>query len=189
MIGVLYPNSGNITSIRDSLQRLDRPYRILSDTNLQGIEQILIPGQGRFATVMDYLDRHGWVPVLREWCAADKPLLGICVGMQILLTESEEDPGVPGLGVFDGKVEKLQTPKTPMMGWARVRWQQPGWDDGAAYYVNSYVVREHPDTWGTTDYGGLFCGAIARGNVRAVQFHPEKSGVWGKEFLNQCLIS
>ena len=187
-IGVLQPDSGNITSVCDSLTRLGREYRVLPKPNLDGVRQLVLLGQGRFGAVMRYLERFGWVGALREWVAADKPLLGICVGMQVLFEGSEEDRE-PGLGILEGRVTRLDGPKHPMIGWSRVRWSDPRFREGAAYFVNSYGVAAHPESIGVTTYGGSFCVAVARGNTIAFQFHPEKSGVWGKELLDSCLIS
>lgn len=188
-IGVVNPKSGNITSICDTLDRLNRSYRVLSQPDLEGVDQILLPGQGRFGAVMRYLREHQWVEPLRDWCAQGKPLVGICVGMQVLFQESEEDPNEPGLGVFNGKITRLQSPKQPMIGWATVHWAREGYPQGAAYFVNSFVATEAEEAIAHTQYGQRFCAAVARGAITAFQFHPEKSGQWGKELLEQCLIS
>ena len=188
-IGILNPKSGNITSICDALVRLGRPYRVLDKPELEGIDRILLPGQGRFGAVMRYIRSHGWAGPLLDWSARGKPILGICVGMQVLFESSDEDPGVEGLGIFKGHVVRLDAPKQPMIGWARVHWLAGGFPDGAAYFVNSYVVKGHPGALAVTEYGGRFCSAVARDNILAFQFHPEKSGRWGKELLERCLIS
>ena len=186
-IGVLHPDSGNITSICDALARLDRPYRLMREPDMDGIDQLLLPGQGRFGAVMRFLHRHGWVEVLRDWVAADRPLLGICVGMQVLFASSEEDED-PGLGIFPGRVELLRAPKRPMMGWVPIAWRQGDLPPGTAYFVNSFVVHESEHAIATVTYGAPFAAAVARGNTIAFQFHPEKSGAWGKELLATCLI-
>lgn len=188
-IGIVRPDSGNIRSVCDMLQRLNRPYRLLPKPDLEGIDQLLLPGQGRFGAVMAYLEQNGWREVLIEWAKADRPLLGICVGMQILFETSDEDPNYKGLGILPGQVTQLPAAKLPMIGWAPVAWKQPGYPQGAAYFVNSYAVSQSPNVLATTTHGHSFCAAIKRGNTIAFQFHPEKSGTWGEELLNQCLIS
>lgn len=189
-IGVLNPKSGNITSVCDMLERLNRPYRVLARPDeLEGIGQILLPGQGRFGAVMAYMQEHGWVPTIAQWLAEKRPLLGICAGMQVLFEESEEDPGVAGLGVFKGSVQKLDAPKHPMIGWSNIHWQKTGFKEGAAYFVNSYGLHDHPESLATTTYGKRFCVAVSRDNIIAFQFHPEKSGKWGRELMEQCLIT
>ena len=185
-VAIVNPGSGNITSICDALSRLNRSFRVLETPSLQGIGQIVLPGQGRFGPVMRFLRERGWVQPLRQWVEEGKPLVGICVGMQALFEGSDEDPDVPGLGIFRGRSEKLAGPKHPMIGWARVHWR--GGKESSAYFVNSYAVPSHPRSIATTTYGNAFCAAIAQDGVRAYQFHPEKSGVEGKELLASCLI-
>jgi len=188
-IGVLNPQSGNLTSVCDMLERLERPYRVLAEPELDGISQLLFPGQGRFGAVMGYLREHDWEAPIRAWAAAGKPILGICVGMQILFETSEEDPGVRGLGLFSGGVKKLDAPKHPMIGWSNVHWRNMPFAFGAAYFVNSYGLHDHEASVGTTTYGKTFCVAVARDNIISFQFHPEKSGTWGRELMEQCLIT
>ena len=188
-IGVVQPDSGNITSVRDALDRLGRNYKLLRTPQLDGVDQLFLPGQGRFGAVMRYLRENGWVAPLKEWTAADKPFLGICVGMQVLFDGSDEDPNELGLGIFEGRVTRLDSPKHPMIGWSTVNWSVDGFQKGAAYFVNSFGVAGHDSTIASTTYGATYSVAFRRGNTLAFQFHPEKSGRWGKELLDQCLIS
>lgn len=187
-IGVIHPGSGNLTSLCDAFDRLERPYRVCQNPDdLNGIEILVLPGQGRFGPTVSYLRQNGWAAMLRQWLGEDRPFLGICVGMQVLFEASEEDPAVPGLGLFPGRLKRLDARPLPMMGWAEVNWQQPGWPPGMAYFVNSYVLPDSPFCLATTAHGGGFCSAIRRGRCLAFQFHPEKSGPWGKEVLAPCL--
>lgn len=188
-IGVLNPKSGNLTSVCDALARLGQPYRVLERPELDGISRLLLPGQGRFGAVMAYLRDNRWDQALTDWVAADRPLLGICAGMQVLFEASEEDPGVVGLGIFTGQIRKLDAPKHPMIGWSRIHWSEPRYPEGAAYFVNSYGLYQHPEAIATTTYGQTFTVAVARQNTVAFQFHPEKSGAWGQELLNLCLTT
>jgi len=189
MIGIIDPESGNLASVRDSCARLGRRCKTLKYPELAGVEQLLLPGQGRFGAVMRCLRERGWDEALRDWLARDKPFFGICVGLQALFEESEEDPGATGLGILPGKAVRLKSPKRPMMGWAAVHWTQAGWPEGSAYFVNGYVVEDSEYAIAHADYGARFCAAVARGALFAAQFHPEKSGVWGKELMNRCLVS
>ncbi|CAM2009476.1 imidazole glycerol phosphate synthase subunit HisH [Acanthopleuribacter pedis] len=186
MIGIVQPDSGNITSICDSVARLGLDYRLLPEPQLDGITHLILPGQGRFGAVMRYLHRTGWADALTQWVADGKPLVGICVGLQVLFQSSAEDDD-PGLGILPGRVEWVQAPKRPMMGWAPVAFNNIDLPDGDAYFVNSYVVPESEHAVATVTYGASFAAAVARDNVVAFQFHPEKSGAWGQEVLGLCL--
>jgi len=188
-IGIVQPDSGNIRSVCDALERLGRPYRLLPKPTLYGIGQLVLPGQGRFGPVMTYLRREGWDEVLTDWVARQKPLLGICVGMQILFEGSDEDPDQPGLGLMKGRATRLPAAKLPMIGWAQLQWCRPGFPQGAAYFVNSFAVTDSPHWLAKVNHGQDFCAAVQKGSITAFQCHPEKSGRFGKEVLDLCLIS
>ena len=146
---------------------------------------MVLPGVGNFHDAMKNLDRAGFVGFLRDWTAADKPFLGICLGLQMLFESSEEAPGVPGLGILKGCCRKFEsaTEKVPHMGWNTVSFRsphpcfasfkEPKW----FYFVHSfYVVPDDASvTAGQTDYICGFTSAVSRGNLAATQFHPEKS--------------
>jgi len=188
-IGIIDPGSGNITSLCDAVARLGLDHRLLKTPELAGIEQLVLPGQGRFGAVMANLRAGGWDRVLLNWALTGRPLLGICVGMQVLFEASEEDPGVAGLGIFSGEIRALDGPKRPMIGWARVAWHANAtpFVVGAAYFVNGYALGAHPLAIAETRYESPFSAAVARERTIAFQFHPEKSGRWGQELLKQCL--
>lgn len=188
-VGIVFPGSGNITSLCDCMDRLGKPHRVLAEPDFNGIKQLILPGQGRFGTVMSYLEKNCWRKPLQEWVDSGKTLIGICVGMQVLFESSEEDPGVSGLGFLKGKVGVLEARKRPMMGWAEVVWSKDFFANGAAYFVNGYVVKQSEDALAKTDNEGFFVSAVQRENLLGFQFHPEKSGFWGKELLATCLDS
>ncbi|MGC4076819.1 MAG: imidazole glycerol phosphate synthase subunit HisH [Rubrivivax sp.] len=157
-------------------------------------ERIVLPGQGAIRDCMRELHGSGLLEAVLD-SAANKPLMGICVGMQMLLTHSEEQD-TPGLGLIPGEVKRFRLEgrlqedgsrfKVPQMGWNQV-WQRPHalWDgvpDGAFFYfVHSYYAQpaDPSHTAGETDYGARFTCAIARDNIFATQFHPEKSAAHG----------
>jgi glutamine amidotransferase len=139
---------------------------------------VILPGVGSARSAMAHLEETGAAHALRERFAADKPILGICLGMQLALQASEEDGGVKGLGLLEGLVVRLDAPRIPRLGWAVV---EP-WGD-AFYFAHSFVA-ESPDTVATSE--GL-CAVVERGSFRGVQFHPEKSDVAGLTFLESCL--
>jgi imidazole glycerol phosphate synthase glutamine amidotransferase subunit len=193
VIGILDTEAGNLTSVRAALDRLGLAHRTLWDAETEGLDTILVPGQGRFGAVMDSLDRRGWRETLLAWARDGKPLLGICVGQQILFEGSDEDPEAAGLAVLPGRAERLAFPKAPMVGWAPVDWTDTALPDGDAYFVNSFAVRpsealrQSGAILAETAYGEQFVSAIRRGSVTAVQFHPEKSGAWGQAVLARLL--
>jgi glutamine amidotransferase len=117
------------------------------------------------------------------------PYLGICVGMQILFESSEESPESPGLSLIPGKVLKFRANKVPQIGWNHIEAEQPGWESGFVYFVNSYYPApdESSAVLYRAQYGIPFCAAVQHKNITAFQFHPEKSGSFGVRLLEQWL--
>ena len=189
MIGILDTEAGNLTSVRAALDRLGLAHRTLWDAETDGLDAILVPGQGRFGAVMDSLDERGWRDTLLAWHRDGRRLVGICVGQQILFEGSDEDPEAEGLGILSGRAERLNFPKRPMVGWAPVNWTDSALPAGDAYFVNSFAARASADALATTTYGERFVSAVRTGNTVAVQFHPEKSGAWGQDVLARLLTS
>jgi len=189
-IGIIETGAGNLASLQAAVERAGRLAVRLKTPQLDGIDQLIIPGQGRFGPVMQTLEDRQWVPVLRSWFKNDQPLLGICVGMQVLFDASEEDPGVRGLGLLRGEVRRLNSPKQPMMGWAPVVFGQANADEpnGDAYFVNSFVVPAAKEAIAWTQYGERFCAVVRAGTWTACQFHPEKSGAYGATLLDRWLV-
>lgn len=189
MIGLLDTQAGNLTSVRAALDRLGLAHRTLWDVDTDGLDAILVPGQGHFGSVMASLDSRGWRDALLGWHAEGRRLVGICVGQQILFEGSDEAPEAAGLGLLAGRAERLDFPKRPMVGWAPVAWTDPAFPSGDAYFVNSYAARTSPDALAATTYGERFVSAVRTGNTLAVQFHPEKSGAWGQDVLARLLTA
>lgn len=174
----------------------DRPEAI------RAADRVVFPGQGAIGQCMQMLNAHGLTDVLRE-CLRDKPFLGICLGLQSLMEWSDEDGGVPCLGLLPGRVVRFPADlsgngerlKVPHMGWNEVVPTRPHplWRGIAAgerfYFVHSYYVvpAQAADAAATTEYGITFTSACARGNVFATQFHPEKSQRAGLKLLENFL--
>lgn len=205
-VAVIDYGMGNLHSIAKALLRARPAAEVLvtADRNqILGSERVVFPGVGAIRDCMRAIDRLGLEPVLRQ-AASTKPFLGICLGMQALLDESEENEGTKCLGLIPGKVvrfpeqrcDALGNPlKIPHMGWNRVHRTRdhPLWDGIAAdrwfYFVHSYYVepKQPKCVAGTTDYPTPFTSALASGNIFAVQFHPEKSQDDGLRLLANFL--
>lgn len=189
-IGVLNTGAGNLYSLNGCLRRIGfYPVTInqASDIERNDISALVIPGQGRFGTVMANLQASGLDELINDWYRSNKKMIGICVGLQILFEESEEDPGVKGLGLLSGKVTRLKSPKQPMVGWADVQSSESWLDNQTLYFVNSYGVTSSEQSIASVTYGETFVAAIRTNNTIAFQCHPEKSGAVGEEVLKQCL--
>lgn len=197
MIAIVDYRAGNLASVARALRALGRRAEITDDPRvIERAEGLILPGVGAFAAGMANLTMLGLVEPIRAYIASGRPFLGICVGLQLLMEESEEgtaaDPRPKGLGIFPGRVRLLpRTLKVPQIGWNRLRVRRPhpylGDLDGEyVYFVHSYYAEpEDPSlVVAETDYGLTFPAALGRENVLAVQFHPEKSGAVGLRLLS-----
>lgn len=161
-------------------------------------DALLLPGVGNFGEASRRIEAAGLVEPVRAAVGEGMPLLGICLGMQLLFEESEEEPGTPGLGVLPGAVRRLRTDrKVPHIGWSEVTWREgaalaptgPGAHERTYYFVHSYACVPEDDeaVLGTADHGVEFVAAAGRGRVAGVQFHPEKSSDAGLGLLARWL--
>jgi glutamine amidotransferase len=194
-IAIIDYGMGNLRSVQKGLERVGFPAEVTRDaTRIEAAAGVVLPGVGAFGACMDNLRTYGLIDTVRHVISRGTPFLGICLGMQLLFEESEEFGPVPGLGIFPGRVVRfpdMSDLKVPHMGWNQIRkLQNPphlrGIDDGAfVYFVHSYyVVPTDPAlTATTTEYGIEFTSAIARDNVFATQYHPEKSQAVGLKIL------
>lgn len=199
-IAVVDAGAGNLRSVARALQvsAPEADVRICDDAaGIIAADRVVLPGQGAIRDCMAQLERSGLLDAVLA-AARSKPLLGVCVGEQMLFTHSDEDGGIPGLGLFPGGVRRFAGAgfdgadpaahlKVPHMGWNGVRQSRPhplweGIADGARFYfVHSYhvVPEDSALTVGETDYGSTFTSAVAADNIFATQFHPEKSAAAG----------
>lgn len=181
---------GNLGSMRRCLERLKAPYRIAESAGDLNGNPIVLPGVGQFGTVMERLNKTGLSERIKDLVLSGTPYLGICVGMQIIFDESEESPGVKGLGFIEGDVVRFKKGKIPHIGWNRV---EPAagsnLNPGFAYFVHSYYARPRAKEKiiYRADYFGPFCAAVADKNITAFQFHPEKSHEFGHELLRRWI--
>lgn len=185
MIGIIDYGMGNLSSVANALDHLETPNQLLeSPDQMVDCDRIILPGVGAFGRAMENLTSRGWVDAIRTWADEQKPLLGICLGMQLLVEESTEFGLTKGLGLIKGRVD-LMTPEglvVPHMGWNSLKIvknhpllnEVKEGDD--VYFVHSFALKDNRDAWlATSDYGGPVPAVIGRGSVAGTQFHPEKS--------------
>jgi glutamine amidotransferase len=191
-LAVLDYGIGNLRSAEKGLCRVGADARLTADPNeIREADGVVLPGVGAFGRCMDALDRTGLAGVARDAVARGVPFLAICIGMQLLYDESEENPGRRGLGILPGVVRRLPDGvKHPQMQWntldqKRTSMLLRGLPDPAwFYFVHSYAPDDMAHAIALCDYGGPVVAAVERGNVWATQFHPEKSGANGMRLLS-----
>ena len=166
--------AGHVRSVEVAFRRLG--VEVVDDP--AGADLTILPGVGSAASAMDGLRVRGLDTVLRDRFRDGRAILGICLGLQLALEESEEDGGVPGLGLLPGRARRLVNGRVPRIGWAPV---EPGGD--AFYFAHSYAA----ETPAATAFSEGLVAEAAAGSFRGVQFHPEKSGAAGARFLERCL--
>jgi imidazole glycerol-phosphate synthase subunit HisH len=200
MITIIDYGMGNLRSVQKGFERVGISAQVTSDPRVVArAERLVLPGVGAFRDCMKNLEDGGFVEPIRQVIAAERPFLGICVGMQLLLTDSVEFGLYPGMNIIpghvrrfpDGMVEGGEKLKVPHMGWNQISIERPsplfrGIADGVnVYFVHSYY--EEPDeattVAATSVYGIKFCAALWKDNIVATQFHPEKSQKVGLQML------
>lgn len=203
-VGIVDYGVGNLGSVLRALEQVGAQPRLLQQpAQLAEVDRVLLPGVGSFTDCKQRLDAGGWTPVLQQRAAAGQPLLGICVGMQLLASHgmegADDNVGTPGLGLVPGRVMALAslgcTGRVPHVGWNGVTPRRaaalldrlPEATD--FYFVHSYafVPDDAGDLLATTDYGLPVAAAVQRANVLGTQFHPEKSGRAGFQVLKNFL--
>ena len=199
-LGVLDYGAGNLRSVLNAFTAVETPAHVVTQPeDFEAIDALVFPGQGAFGDSVRILkERKLWDP-LRAWLQDERPYFGICLGYQLLFESSEEAPGVEGLGVAPGRVRRFEAKpglKIPHMGWNQVHWEERGgvWWKGLLnpshfYFVHSYYpdVADESLTLCRTEYDTSFVAGIARGNLMAVQFHPEKSQGAGLTLLRNAV--
>jgi glutamine amidotransferase len=194
MISIIDYGLGNVLAFRNVYERLNIPVTMArTPSDVEKARKLILPGVGAFDRAMERLDASGLRRVIEDSVLGQrKPLLGVCVGMQ-MLAESSEEGKRSGLGWIGGKVRKFDRDAVPLpqMGWNNVILARnndlfAGMDsDARFYFLHSYYLdcRDREDVIGVSQYGGEFCCAVNRLNIFGVQFHPEKSHHWGTRLL------
>ena len=194
MIAIIDYGRGNLFSVEKAFVKLGADVVVTNDIEqIRNADKVVLPGVGAFGDCMHTLDELGLIPVVQEAANSGKPFLGICLGLQLLFEGSEESPGVAGLGIFKGKAKQIIAPelKVPHMGWNSLimKNKSPLLENlpmhPYVYFVHSFhAVPEDPAIiTATTDYGSPLTAAVGKGNVQAMQFHPEKSSSIGLKIL------
>ncbi|WYP25771.1 imidazole glycerol phosphate synthase subunit HisH [Alkalihalobacillus sp. FSL W8-0930] len=198
MIGIVDYGMGNLHSVSKAMERIGLPYLISEEIEeLAKTDGLLLPGVGAFPDAMEILNETGKSEFLKQWAAEGKPLMGICLGMQLLFEESEEHRQTKGLGLLPGKVTKFTgvtsegaSYKIPHMGWNQLQFHKDHAilqevDAGYVYFVHSYAVQTEDEDIlvATSDYHQDVPAIVGRGSVVGTQFHPEKSSQVGMELL------
>jgi imidazole glycerol phosphate synthase glutamine amidotransferase subunit len=190
-VSIVSTGIANIASVQAAFRRLGVETVLTGDPDdVRHASHVMLPGVGAFGPGMATLKDHGLDEALSERAAEDKPLMAICLGLQLLGQLSEESPGVSGLGVYPGQARRFSDEvRVPHFGWNAVEPARPMrfLTTGYAYFANSYRVMDAPLGWDVawTEYDGPFVAAMERGNLLACQFHPELSGPWGLELLRR----
>ena len=203
-VGIIDCGIGNIRSVASSVERLGH-LPILAETSDSFSEypdSLILPGVGSFSNMMELMEEKGFVTYLRDYISTGRPVLGICVGMQILFEYGAEGEGRKGLGFFSGKVDRLpyiDGQKIPNVGWAEVNCRDRESSilfDGIQeketfYFVHSYCApRESDGSLAYSNYGEYtYCAAVGKNNVYGVQFHPEKSQKTGERLIRNFIES
>lgn len=199
MVGIIDYGAGNISSVKKAVEALGQQTVLSSDPRvLLSADRLILPGVGAFGKAMEQMRDLKLDLAVHEACRRGIPLLGICLGLQLLFEESPETPGVKGLSVFRGAIEKIPAGngrKIPHMGWNSLDLPRrsrlfAGMDQPYVYFVHSYYLQaeDRDIVAATTDYNGLSIdAAVESGRVYACQFHPEKSGDTGLRILEHFL--
>jgi imidazole glycerol-phosphate synthase subunit HisH len=200
-IGLIDYGSGNLRSVAKALETVEAaPEHIVQGPIPGGLDALVLPGVGSFGDSVRHLQERGLFRPIRDWLTSQKKFLGICLGYQLLFRASEESPGVEGLGLFEGMVQKFRSPglKVPQIGWNRLTWTKQARErysglpiDPFVYFVHSYypVPENESIIAATAEYGEEFAAAVVADNLLATQFHPEKSQENGLAILRQFVSS
>ena len=193
MIAIIDYDAGNIKSVEKAMEHLGQEVCLTRDARtILSADHVILPGVGSFGDAMEKLHAYGLVDVIDEIVKMKKPFLGICLGLQLMFDESEESPGVKGLGILKGKIVRFPQSelKVPQIGWNSLEFPKEsvlfkGIDSGEyVYFVHSYYLQAEEDiVAATTEYGVTVHAAVEKDNVFACQFHPEKSSAVGLNIL------
>ena len=196
LVAVLDYGIGNLRSAQKGLEHVGADARLTADPAVVDVAAgVVLPGVGAYGRCLEELRSCGLDEVALEAATSGRPFLGICIGMQMLYEGSDESPGTEGLGLLGGRIRALpDSVRRPQMQWNRLEVIRDtpmldGLDDAWVYFVHSFVADLTDDVVATCSYGGAMTAAVARDNVWATQFHPEKSGANGLRLLSNFVAT
>lgn len=199
MIAIIDYDAGNIKSVEKALIALEEQVVVTRDPEeILGADGVILPGVGAFGDAMERLESYGLVETIGQVAERRIPLLGICLGLQLMFESSEESPGVKGLGLLPGRIIRIPDAgglKVPHIGWNNLKFPNEGRlfrglpEDSYVYFVHSYYLqaREEEIVTATTEYGALIHASVEKDNIFACQFHPEKSSGVGRKILQNFI--
>ena len=197
MIAIIDYGAGNLHSVKNALDFLGAKSIVTGDSEtILNADKVILPGVGAFGDAMKCLEKSGLVETVKAVAKSGKPLLGICLGLHLMFEESDETPGVKGLGIFKGKIVKIPEKdglKIPHMGWNSItvtkKILKNIGSEPYVYFVHSYYVNAEDESVisAYTEYGQKLDIAVEKDNVFATQFHPEKSGETGMTILKNFI--
>jgi len=199
MIAIIDYDAGNIKSVEKALIFLgEQPVITRDKETLLKADKVILPGVGAFGDAMARLEEYGLIPIINEIVAKGTPFLGICLGLQLLFEESDEAPGVKGLSILEGKIQRIPESdglKVPQIGWNSLHFDNEGSlfkgvDEGAyVYFVHSYYLeaKDEKIVTASTEYGVHVHASVQKDNVYACQFHPEKSSDVGLKMIKNFI--
>ena len=200
MIAIIDYDAGNIRSVEKAIALLGEEPCITRDKDtILRADKVILPGVGAFGSAMEKIRAYGLEEVIHEVVDRGTPFLGICLGLQLLFEESEEAPGVRGLGLFEGKIVRIPdqngTLKIPHIGWNSLQFPNKGSlfegieENSFVYFVHSFYLnaKNANDVVATTEYGEILDVAVQRDNMYACQFHPEKSSTVGLKIIENFI--
>lgn len=199
MVAVIDYDAGNIKSVQKALEHLGGQVSVTRDRDeILAADRVILPGVGNFGDAMAKINSFGLDAVIREAAERKTPFLGICLGLQLLFEESEESPGVKGLGLLPGKIiriPKAEGLKVPQIGWNALKYPSEGQlfqgvaEGSYVYFVHSYYLQaqEKDIVKATVEYGVSVEASVEKENIFACQFHPEKSSDAGLQILKNFL--
>ena len=200
MIAIIDYDAGNLKSVEKAIQFLGEDVIASRDKEvIKNADKVILPGVGNFGDCMDKLKRYDLIDTINEVVDKKTPFLGICLGLQLLFKDSEEAPGVAGLGILPGKIVRIpegEGLKIPHIGWNSLALKNNGRlfngldNESFVYFVHSYYLKADDESIvkATTNYGVNIDASVEKDNVFACQFHPEKSGDVGLKILSNLMI-